>query len=357
MKFKRQLRMLFVAVTFSTASLGWLMTGCKETKHVKAPSFVIFVLFDISGSTAIQEIRQRYFDDFQKILAEVCGDELLIGDVITKNTLATSSYPINESFPVYNPFVDNTLTHKQKIQKAIESVKEKAKKLILKSSPAPRSDLLNAFQTADKIFNGERYKSSPHKILVVFSDMIEQSHRYDFKAESLTQSRVQEIINTLKKQNQMPNLKGVKVWIAGATAGVKGGMSPQKIYEIENFWLRYFESCGADLTKERRSTTLLNFKLPKWEDIKKIRTDEITAQMSYPIASVYADLVEESVRLPMMREALYFTIYQLMRIIGLTLVGQYLTQETPESSSEHWKFLKGCQKDKITLGGEQKWIR
>ncbi|MFA4029510.1 MAG: hypothetical protein GDYSWBUE_000537 [Candidatus Fervidibacterota bacterium] len=58
----------------------------------------------------------------------------------------------------------------------------------------------------------------------------------------------------------------------------------------------------------------------------------ITQQMPYPIASVYADMDDEGKSLQMRREALYFTVYQLMRTIGLTLVGQYLTQEPPQSA-------------------------
>lgn len=244
--------------------LSFLMTGCLAPKAGNAPSCVIFVLFDISGSTAAPEIRQRYFGDFQKILAEVRGGELLVGDVITENTLVTLSCPINELFPAYNRFVDNPLTHKRKMQKAIKTAKEKAKKLILERPPAPMTDLLNAFQAADKVFNGERCKDAPHKILVVFSDMIEQSRRYDFTREKLTEKRIQEIIQKLRdeKPSQLPNLKGVKVWVAGATAAVKGGLDAQKIYEIENFWLYYFRACGAGLTKERYFTTLINFELP-----------------------------------------------------------------------------------------------
>ena len=262
MKLKPVITLAEIAVA---AYLSFLMAGCSAPKGSKAPSCVIFVLFDISGSTATPEIRKRYFDDFQKILAEVRGGELLVGDVITENTLATLSYPINESFPAYNRFVDNPLTHKRKMQKAIETAKEKAKKLILEHPPAPMTDLLNAFQAADKVFNGERCKDARHKILVVFSDMIEQSRRYDFTGEELTDKRIQEIIQKLRdeKPSQLPNLKGVKVWVAGATAAVKGGLSAQKIYEIENFWLRYFQACGANLTRERYSTTLINFELPK----------------------------------------------------------------------------------------------
>ncbi|MFN3422720.1 MAG: hypothetical protein ACK40X_13460, partial [Armatimonadota bacterium] len=64
-----------------------------------------------------------------------------------------------------------------------------------------------------------------------------------------------------------------------------------------------------------------------------MRAEEIITQMPYPIASVYADLDDESVSLQMRREALYFSVYQLMRTVGLTLVGQYLTQEPPENAS------------------------
>ena len=262
MKVQWQLGILFAIVIFSIASLGWLMIGCSTQKDVKASSCVIFVMFDISGSTADPRIRQQYFDDFQKILAEMRGGEVLIGDLITENTLATLRFRIDVSFPAYDALKENRYTHKRKMQKAVDSAKKMVEKLIFEYPPAPETDLLNAFQAADKVFNGEKYKSSTHKILVVFSDMIE-TKRYNFLKEELTQDRIREIINTLRKKNELPNLKGVKVWVAGATAAVRGGLSLQKIYQIENFWLRYFEECGADLTKERYSVTLINFELPK----------------------------------------------------------------------------------------------
>jgi len=57
------------------------------------------------------------------------------------------------------------------------------------------------------------------------------------------------------------------------------------------------------------------------------------SQMPYPIASVYADLDDDRQSWRNRHEALYFTAYQLMRTVGLTLVGQYLTQEPPQSAS------------------------
>jgi len=261
MKTKGKPKALLIGIAFIAYS-WWFMMGCSAIKESKTSYCAIFVLFDISGSTMNPEIRKRYFNDFQQILTKLRGGELLMGNAITENKLAILSLPINEIFPAYNPLVDNPLTHKRKMEKAIKIAEGKAKTLLFERPPAPRTDLLNAFQAADKVFNGEKCKAVPHKILVVFSDMIEQSSRYDFTRENLTGKRIQEIIQTLKRQKQLPNLQGVKVWVAGATAAAKGGLNPKKIYQIQDFWLAYFAACGADLTKERYFTTLLNFELP-----------------------------------------------------------------------------------------------
>lgn len=53
----------------------------------------------------------------------------------------------------------------------------------------------------------------------------------------------------------------------------------------------------------------------------------ILADMPYPIASVYADLVNPASTPQMQREAIYLTGYQLMRTVALTLVGQYLSRD------------------------------
>jgi len=239
-----------------------LHSGCGEKRATQGPRCVIFVLFDISGSTSTKEIRQRYYDDFLKILDQLRGGEVLLGDVITENTMATISYPINQTFPAYNPLTMNPLTFRDKMKKAREAVIQQAKKLLFERPPAPRTDMLNAFQAAEKVFNGEKYQNASYKILVVFSDMIEQTKRYDFIKEKLTEKRIKEIIDKERREGRLADLKGVKVWVAGATAALRGGLPPSKIQEIQNFWLTYFSACGANLTKERYAPTLINFEIP-----------------------------------------------------------------------------------------------
>jgi hypothetical protein len=56
-------------------------------------------------------------------------------------------------------------------------------------------------------------------------------------------------------------------------------------------------------------------------------------RMPLPIAAVYADLDDPAATPQTRREAVYFCAYQLMRTVGLTLVGQYLTQQPPASAT------------------------
>jgi len=58
-------------------------------------------------------------------------------------------------------------------------------------------------------------------------------------------------------------------------------------------------------------------------------SQDILNCLPYPIATIYADLQDEGASSHVRREAVYFTAYQLMRTVSLTLVGQYLHQEPP----------------------------
>ena len=58
-------------------------------------------------------------------------------------------------------------------------------------------------------------------------------------------------------------------------------------------------------------------------------SQDILNCLPYPIATIYADLQDEGASPHVKREAVYFTAYQLMRTVSLTLVGQYLHQEPP----------------------------
>jgi hypothetical protein len=265
------MRRKWIIFVFSLSfSFIWFLSGCQGTAS-KRKHIVVLTLFDVSGSTARKEVRQQYLQDLEKILEEmgereiaVCGGDKLLSALITENSLATGKFFIDISFPRYSITTKGgEFPWKNKIKKKIEEAKKIAEDVLLRGPSTPRyTDLMNSFQLAAKIFNGEECKNFTYKYLVVFSDMFEQTPRYDFFDEKLTPARIKEIINKERREGRLPNLAGVKVWVAGASAGLKG-IPSSKIYQIRDFWLAYFSACGADLTNERYSTTLINFYLPK----------------------------------------------------------------------------------------------
>src|SRR3989454_12067849 len=75
---------------------------------------VTTVLFDLSGSTSAQAIRQQYMRDFTKILDAVASGGVIAADIIDDNPLAHSTFPINESFDRYEPLKENKLDYERR---------------------------------------------------------------------------------------------------------------------------------------------------------------------------------------------------------------------------------------------------
>lgn len=275
---------LAVAVTLLVA-VG--LPGCRFTSKLSrpkpkanGPTAAICAFFDISGSTSSPEIRKRYFEEFvgresylkqskpdpRSVLGRLTGGEIVKGDKITENSQATATFPIDGCLPIYNPWsltsqASNPRKHKLAMRKTLEEFRLQSEKLILSGQSAPSTDLMNAFQLAETVFTGEECSSAKEKLLIIFSDMVEQSDRYNFFSERLTDKRISEIVAKERKDKRLPNLNGVQVWVSGATAATHGGLPSERIHQIRDFWLEYFKACGADLPKNHYGATLVNFRL------------------------------------------------------------------------------------------------
>lgn len=222
---------------------------------------VVFCLFDISGSTSSPQVRQRYMTEFEKLLDALEGGDAVVGDLITGNSLATATYPINAELPIKGA-LDNPLMHERAAEGKLAEARSQAEAFILNGQPAEASDLLSALYLAEKVFTGETHAHRPIKALVVFSDMILQHGDYDFTGIDLTDERIKQIIADEKSaQGGLPDLSGVRVWVVGAGAAPEGGQKPGKLRQIEDFWRQYMAACGADLPSSHYGAALLNFAL------------------------------------------------------------------------------------------------
>jgi hypothetical protein len=86
------------------------------------------------------------------------------------------------------------------------------------------------------------------------SDMIEDSGEYNFEIENLTDKRIGDIISREKNRNLIPDLNGIKIYVVGALS-----KNLKQYYRVQNFWLRYFKECGANLIKDNYGSALINF--------------------------------------------------------------------------------------------------
>ena len=262
-----------MSVVLCVASLTFT-PGCKSLdRGPTKTSLAIVFLFDLSSSTQDKTVREDYLRDFGSVLNAFYdekekrvvfdGKTVIAGDRITANSQATASLPIDETIPAYNAFSSNPSLYRRKLLESSAALTKKASEIVSDPRPIDFTDLLSSFQLASKIFNGERCKEAPAKYLIIFSDMIEESRRYNFTRDPLSGKRIEQIIRNEKAAGLLPSLPGVKVWVAGAARDMKQGLPPEKIASIQEFWIRYFTAAGAALTSERYGSRLMNFALPE----------------------------------------------------------------------------------------------
>lgn len=221
-----------------------ILLGCgvppRETKTV-------MVLFDVSGSTVKE--RNAYITAFEeKILPKITHGDVIVADKITQASISLSELFVNKSFPSFLPdIMKNPRQVKREQEEADKRLKGEKEKIIttvrenILQGAAPYTDILSAMHTAERVFN-----SYPRdkKILVIFSDMVLETKNYNFTSDSISDTRIQEIISNEQFNKQLPNLSGVKVYVVGATAGNNN----DRYWSIQNFWNIYFQECGANLS-------------------------------------------------------------------------------------------------------------
>jgi hypothetical protein len=145
----------------------------------------------------------------------------------------------------------NRITYEQNQAKTKKTIQTAVDRLLSAKRGTPHTEIINSLNVADKIFHNEKKRQ---KILIILSDMIQDSREYNFERVKVTNAYATRIIKDRKKKKLIPNLRTVKVYVAGASASTS-----KKFRSIENFWKRYFAVTGADFSLQRYGHSLLEF--------------------------------------------------------------------------------------------------
>ena len=209
---------------------------------------VMAVFVDMSGSTN-QARRTVYRNAFEKIYQSLQqGDRIMVG-TITGRSYIDFKPAVDAEIPKQSIWV-NRITYEQNLAKTKKDIQTAVEKLLAQRRGTPRTEIINSLNIADKIFHNEKRQ----KILIILSDMIQDSKEYNFDRVKVTDAYTTRIIRDRQKQNLIPNLETVKVYVAGASAA-----DSKKFRSIEKFWNRYFVAAGADFSLHRYGHSLLEF--------------------------------------------------------------------------------------------------
>jgi len=216
-------------------------------KDKKSPRAIV-VFVDMSGSTN-KARRTVYRSAFEKIYQNLRqGDRIVVG-TITSRSYIDFKPAIDAEIPKQSIWV-NRLQFEQNLAKTKKNVRNAADRLLSHKRGTPYTEILNSLNIVDTIFHNEKRQ----KILVILSDMVQDSKEYKFGRVKITKKYIDNVIRNQKKQNLVPNLADVKVYVAGASAP-----NSKKFRSIEKFWARYFAESKADFSTHRYGHSLLEF--------------------------------------------------------------------------------------------------
>lgn len=113
---------------------------------------------------------------------------------------------------------------------------------------ASKTEILSGIRAAKNMFDEVK---APVRILVILSDMIEDSEFYVFDKMKVNPKT---ILANESKNKRLPDLKGIKVYVSGASAA-----NQKKYDEIQKFWEAYLTATGANFTSTQYSNRMSTF--------------------------------------------------------------------------------------------------
>lgn len=237
----------------------FLFIICSCSKRVELNK-CIAILLDLSESTNKQEMRNLYFNSLKKILDRLNYYDALFIAPITEKSLVELEFIVEEKSLVSIRIPLNTnLFEEKKLKRKIdeeftnkkEAIAAKVKNVLeMQNRKIIKTDILSSLNMVDqRIFTAYR-NNNYNLMLVIMSDMIEDSSSYNFETENLSEEKIDHIISLRKKRGEIPDLNGVKVFVVGAYHP-----NIRRYNQIRKFWMRYLSECGANISEENYSSS------------------------------------------------------------------------------------------------------
>lgn len=235
------LRVLLVVVLF---------ISCNEKKaeprdEATGPSVLVMVDFSASAKELLPLHRAHLGD----VIGRIPPRGRCVVGKIAQTTEATFDPFVDKTIPadpgvmdVEQDVLDTQNSARSSLGKAVESA-------FANPSFSPGTNIVSALRLVKQVF-----PDSGRRVLVLLSDMQHASNDFSLEKDKITEAYIDKTLARLQQDGKMPDLKGVDIYVAGATA-----KTDDRYNQIRKFWEKLFAQAGGRL--KSYSHTLLNFEL------------------------------------------------------------------------------------------------
>ena len=236
----------------------WPVNYDKEGKKPEPHATkTVVVLVDFSGSTT--EFRDQYRKGITMVMAGLNEGDAIVMNRIDMASLASAPAIAEElRVPSASYPINNELMRKRReaevqdvLGKMREDLKNKAEEFLKQPANSPLTEILGAIQNAQKII---RQYSKTKGVVVIFSDMIEESSQYNFRKQPPVGSRIGAILDSERATHQLPDLTGIRFYIIAPSH-----TDSRRFQELQDFWISYIKAGSGELTPEHYSSILASF--------------------------------------------------------------------------------------------------
>lgn len=224
------------------------------------PGMDLIIFVDFSGSIRKEDKKSFEQDLTKRVIPSLsAGDRILIAP-ITEKTLTDFRPLIEVDFPPkpsFNGFMQNAMTYNRQVKEVDTEVARLKEELVVQVAgmfkqyfASPRTDIFNAIVLAQKLFSDE----GKARVLVLMSDMVEDSQPYNFYRLQWGPDTVEKLLGELDANGLVPDLSGVCLYVSGASAD-----TAEMAHRVGNFWATYFQRAKANMDSRRYAHVLLHW--------------------------------------------------------------------------------------------------
>lgn len=238
-----------------------LLAGCtapatNSPASGKERTKTVVLLVDFSGSSSA--FRDTYRDAFPTITTRLQAGDAVAAFPINGASLG-SAPGVLVSLDIETTEQPNDLL-RRKEEKRIraevsarkEQIESRLAEFVSQPAKAKKTEILAGLQNAGKVI---RQLGRERAVIVVFSDMVEESQALDLSRAVPSGERAAKWLEEARQKGLVPDLQGAEIYVVAPS-----GAESSQWSALQGFWSACFRVAGASLRPENYSSSLPAFR-------------------------------------------------------------------------------------------------